>query len=141
MPPSRVGYSGPGFLFKFSADGVNFTTIALAKDVKGALTAGKVDVSTQDMGDRFRRFDPELVDPGTYAFEIIYRPDNATHESAFAALVAGTALNFTYYTNPPSNSHYESGAGFFTKFELTGPVGGDQTASIEFQRSGAVTHV
>jgi hypothetical protein len=140
MPPSRIGYSGPGFLLQFSdSTGMNFTTIALSKDIKGpTMQGGKYDTSTQDMGNRFRTFDPELVDPGTLTTTIIYRPEDATHAAAFAALGGGTYLDFQLYNNPPANTAYLSGSGFFTKFDVTAPVAGDMTADVEFQVSGEV---
>ena len=141
MPPAVVGYSGPGFLFKVSDNtGANITTVALTKDTKGpAQSVDKVDVSTQDMGDRTRRFDPELTDPGTITFDIIYRPENATHAGILAAMANGDMLDFELYNSPPTNTYYMSGSGFFSKFDPTGAVGGVLVVAVEFQVSGAVT--
>ena len=140
MPPSRIGYSGPGFLLQFSdSTGLNFTTIALSRDITGpTMVVGKFDTSTQDMGDRFRTYDPELVDPGTLTTKIIYRPEDATHAAAFANFGNGQYLDFQLYNNPPTNSAYLSGSGFFTKFSGTFPVAGDAEVDVEFTISGAV---
>ena len=136
--PSAVGISGPGFLFQISdSTGANFTTLALQKDISGpGATMGKTDVSTQDMTGRTKLYDPELVEPGTISTTLIFRPENATHAAMFSNLKTGQMLNYRRYLNPPTNTSYLSGSGFFTKFEPKGPVGGIQTADIEFQTSG-----
>ena len=138
MPvPSPVGVSGPGFLFQLSdSSGVNYTTLALFKDVTGpGAEMGKTDVSTQDMAGKTRLYDPEMVTPGTIGGEIIFRADNATHAAMFANLKAGQFLNYKRYLDT-AGTHYLSGSGFFTKFEPKAPVGGTQTATVEFQTSG-----
>jgi hypothetical protein len=140
MPvPSPVGISGPGFLFKISdATGANFTTIALAKDVKGPnLAVGKTDVTTQDVADYHRVFDPELVDPGTFSTQLLYRPDTSAVQAAVLyACQNRQMLNVQLYNNPPTNSKYWSAGGFFAKFDQSGPVGGVMTVDIDFQISG-----
>ena len=138
MPvPTPVGVSGPGFLFQISdTSGVNYTTLALQKDLAGPdATMGKVDVSTQDMTGRTRLYDPELVEPGTITGTLIFRADNATHAAMFANLKVGQFLNYKRYLDT-AGTHYFSGSGFFSKFAPKSPVGGPQTADVEFQTSG-----
>ena len=138
MPvPSPVGVSGPGFLFQISdTSGVNYTTLALQKDVAGPdATMGKTDVSTQDMSGRTRLYDPELVDAGVISGTLVFRADNATHAAMFANLKVGQFLNYKRYLDP-AGTHYLSGSGFFSKFAPKSPVGGTQTADVEFQTSG-----
>ena len=134
---SPVGVNGPGFLFQVSdSSGVNYTTLALTKDLAGPdATMGKTDVSTQDMSGKTRLFDPELVEPGAITGTLIFRADNATHAAMFANLKTGQFLNYKRYLDP-AGTHYLSGSGFFTKFSPKSPVGGPQTADVEFQTSG-----
>jgi len=137
LPPSQVSTTGPQFLLKFSdSTGANFTTLAKSKDIKGPSSSmGKVDVTTQDAANKTRLYDPELVDPGVLSTDILYSATDSTHQALIAAYQAGSFLNFQLYNNPPTNSKYISGSGFFTKFEPTHPVAGSLTASIEFQIS------
>jgi len=140
--PSPVGISGPGFLFKISdGTGANFTTVSLSKDIKGpGVTVGKVDVTTQDVADYHRVYDPELIDGGVISSQLIYRPDNSAAQlSVLTACQARSMLNFQLYNNPPTNSKYWSGGGFFTKFEQTGPTAGVMVVDYEFQISGKPT--
>lgn len=140
MPvPSVVGISGPGFLFKISdATGANFTTIALSKDMTGPnIAVGTEDVTTQDVADYHRVFDPELVDAGEFATTIVYRPDTSVVQaSLLVACQTRAMLNVQLYNNPPTNSKYWAAGGFFTKFAQKGPVGGVMTVDIAFKISG-----
>jgi hypothetical protein len=144
MPvPSVVGISGPGYLFKISdATGANFTTVALSKDITGpSVVVGETDVTTQDVADYTRVVDPELIDSGSFATTIIYRPDTSVVQaSVLAACQNRSMLNVQLYNNPPTNSKYWSGGGFFKKFDQKTPVqGGVMTVDIEFRISGKIT--
>jgi len=137
--PTPVGISGPGFLFKISdSTGANFTTVALAKDVTGPnIAVGTEDVTTQDVADYHRVFDPELIDAGEFATTLIYRPDtSAVQNSLLVACQTRQMLNVQLYNNPPTNSKYWAAGGFFTKFDQKGPVGGVMTVDIAFKISG-----
>jgi hypothetical protein len=140
--PSPVGLSGPGFLFKISdSTGANFTTVALSKDVTGpGIAVAEEDVTTQDVTDYTRVFDPQLIDSGSFSTTLIYRPDTSAVQAAvLAAIQARSMLNVQLYNNPPTNSKYWSAGGFFKKFDQKGPVGGVMTVDIEFRISGKVT--
>ena len=120
----------------FNSNGVNYTTLALTKYLAGPdATMGKTDVSTQDMSGKTRLYDPELVDPGVISGTLVFRADNATHAAMFANLKVGQFLNYKRYLDP-AGTHYLSGSGFFSKFSPKSPVGGPQTADVEFQTSG-----
>lgn len=134
------GYQGPGFLWKVGTSHADAVTIAYCKEIKGPSTSvGKVDVTTQDSPDYTMEQDPTLIDPGTISTQLIFKQDNATHASLLASLQNRDIVYVEIYNNPPTNTLYWSGNGFFSKFDFTGPVTGPGTADVELTLTGKVT--
>lgn len=134
--PGTLAYTGPGFLWKVDNGTGAFVAIAYSRDIKGpTLSRNMADISNQTsvLGKEVK---PALIDSGTISTTIVYNPGDPVAKQLIAALQQGTLNNFQIFNNPPLNTLYWSGAGYFSKFEPDAPYNGAQTAAIELTITG-----
>ena len=137
--PGTTAFAGPGFqwLVDIGQTG-NFIPIAYSRDIVGpTVSRNMADISNQtsQLGKEYK---PALIDSGTITTVIVYNPGDPNVKNAIAALQSGIGANVKILNNPPVNTMYWSGFGYFSKFEPTAPYNGAQTASVELTISGGV---
>lgn len=138
--PGTTAFAGPGFqwLVDIGTTG-NFIPIAYSQDIEGpTISRNMADISNQtsQLGKEVK---PALIDNGTITTTIIYNPGDPNVKAALAALNQGVGANVKILNNPPVNTMYWSGFGYFSEFKPKAPYNGTQTASVVFTISGGVT--
>ena len=133
-----TAFTGPGFQWKFDLGTGTFSILAYSRDIKGpTVSRNMADISNQSSMTG-KEVKPALIDSGTITADIVYNPGDPTQKAGLVALQQGTGSNVQIFNNPPINTMYWSGFGYFSKFEPTAPYNGAQTATVEFTISGGV---
>jgi hypothetical protein len=82
---------------------------------------------------------PALIDNGTITTEIVYNPGDPNVKNVIAAVASGVGANWKILNNPPVNTMYWSGYGYFSEFKPKAPYSTTaQTASVVLTISGGV---
>ena len=135
-----TAYTGPGFAWKVDNGTGAFITIAYCRDIKGpTLSRSMPSIANQSSPSNTDEVKPALISSGVISTTLVFNPGDLTQRNLIASLQAGTLNNFQIYNNPPINTLYWSGQGYFSKFEPTSPYNGVQEAAIELTITGPAT--
>lgn len=126
-------YTGLGFTLK-----MNSTAIAGLRDIsKGEASGEAVDVTSYDdlsTSDRFLRKKGGLVDPGAVTLDLVYDPDDDSHQALAAALASGTTQGFEIIY--PTTTKKDSFTAIVNGLGQEIPFGQRVSASVRLDISG-----
>lgn len=140
-------YSAFGAVLKIGSTDVvgtaTYTAIAQVSNISGpSMQMDTIDVTTHDSTDGFREFVEGLVDPGEVTFDLVFDPDEATHDNASGGVLyelhqrtkKAFSLDFT-----DSTATVVKFQAFVTSFEPSLSVDGAMTASLTLKLTGTLT--
>jgi predicted secreted protein len=112
-----------------------YTVIALARDVSGpSLSADSIDVTTKDSANRVREFIAGLRDGGEVTANILYDPNNSTHQQCKTDLKAGTIANWKVEFG--NTADYVIFPAQVTGFQVQGPMDDAMAADLTLKVAG-----
>ncbi len=119
-----------------------YTTVAQVKSISGpTLESEEVDVTNHDSSGSFREFIGGLIDGGEITGELVFDPNDATHDGAtglFADLQARTVREWRIRipTTPTVDIIFD---GFVKAFPMSFPFDAAITANFTIRVTGAPT--
>ena len=118
----------------------SYTDIASVGDFTGPdISIETIDTTTHDSADNFNEFVSGMADGGEVNFDLVFNPNDATHETLYNAVAARLKHNF--YVKLPGwvstgGGGYLAFAGVFTKMGLSFPIKDKVGASMTIKVSG-----
>ena len=121
-----------------------FATICNATDVNLPVVANTVDVT--NVGDKWHRRAPTLLDMGKITFKVFWVMEEPTHRNSAGGgsvpaglryLLINQILRDWQFVYPDGNNSTDAFPAFVTSFSITGKVGGVFEASVELSNSGS----
>lgn len=121
-----------------------FSAVAYVSNISvSGYSVDAVDVTTHDSANNFKEFIPGMVDGGEVSFDIVFDPDNTTHDETAGGLKAimdsrsikNWKVTFADATNVWSFT------GFMTSFEFEVPIEDAITASCTIKTTAKPTLV
>ncbi len=117
-----------------------YTTVAQIRTIDGPTLDGEeIDVTNHDSSGNFREFIGGLIDAGEISGELLFDPNDSTHDGAtglFADLVARTEREWRIVI-PSSPSQTLTFDAFVKSFPLSFPFDGAITSSFTLRVTGA----
>ena len=138
--PGTTAFTGPGYQWKVDIGLTgNFVVMAYSRDIKGPTISRQMADISNNTSTTGKEYKPSLIDSGTISTTIVYNPGDPSTKNILAALQQGVPANFQVFDNPPNNTLYWSGFGYFSKFQPDSPYSSTaQTAAVELTVSGGV---
>ena len=118
----------------------SYVAMTNLKDISGPeISSETIDVTTHDSADNFNEFVAGMADGGEVNFDLVFNPNDATHETLYNAVAARLKHNF--YVKLPGwvstgGGGYLAFAGVFTKMGLSFPIKDKVGASMTIKVSG-----
>lgn len=125
-----------------AADPENFTEIARVRDISGpGITQSFAEVTAHDSPGRYKEWIATLLELGQITFDIVWDPNNATHDNTsgiLAELTGGSKNNYqvVFPTNPAITWTIPA---FVESLSPAEPVDGALMASVTLKPSGQPT--
>jgi hypothetical protein len=115
------------------------TAVANVNSISGGgISLDLEDVTAHDSTDGFEESVATILRSPEITLDINYDPDNATHKSLIADMIAKTKVtDFTIVL--PGGQIWAYAGAFVTGFEPSEPVDGKISASVTIKPSGVVT--
>jgi hypothetical protein len=113
----------------------NFTTInqVISVDFSGSKVDTQ-DITSADNTDGVRRFKDQLFDPGDFTAQILWNPQDATHQQLQAAFLAKGSHNFKRIN--PSGLGTRSFTGIITALDIKQALDKAAEATVKIKLSG-----
>lgn len=113
--------------------------VAAVRNLSGpSISLDTSDVTTHDSAGGWREFIATLIDAGEVTLELVWDPDNASHNNVRGDLVARTSQTYSIEWPDVSPAVFTFVA-FVTAFQPEAPVDGELSASVTLKITGAVT--
>lgn len=134
-------FKAKGLIFKFGATNPPTATVANCGD--STLDFGEreaaIDVTTHDTaGPEVEKLDNGFKDPFSFQGELLWDPDDTTHEAIRAAQASGAA-HYAQFVMPNTGTAALSGICRVKSFSVPTPVKGKLAAQIMIEGMGANT--
>lgn len=136
-------FKSKGLIFKFGAANPPTTVVAQCGD--GTLNLGErealIDVTTHDNATGVTdMLDNGFKAPFSFDGELLFDPDDVTHEAIRAALSSGATNNYALFILPNTGVAQIVGAVRVKSFTVPVPVKGKLSAQISLEGLGAATY-
>ena len=114
-----------------------FATIGGVRDITGpGLSTETIDVTSHDSANATREFVASLKDGGEVTFDVVFDPDNTTHQNLRTDWQNRTVRNFQMVLPDAAPATTWSFSGIVTSYSQNAPVAGELSISVTIKVSG-----